>query len=127
MGLFNFKKKRALKTHIKSLLALAAADGYADTKELLLIATVAAREGMKSSELEEILRSGGNYKFTVPENDEKKLQYLKDMVSLMLVDGDIDDNEMAICKIVAQEFGYIPQVIDAVLIDIIVDLKKKSK
>ena len=125
MGLFNFKKKRALKTHIKSLLALAAADGNADTKELLLIAAVAAREGMKSSELEDVLRSGGNYKFTVPEDDDKKVQYLKDMVSLMMVDGDIDDNEMAICKIVAQDFGYVPAVVDAVLLSIIAELKLK--
>lgn len=125
MGLFNFRKKKAAKTHIKSLLAVAAADGNAEPKELLLIAAVAAREGIKQTEFEELLRGNSDFKFTQPETEEKKIQYLRDMVSIMMVDGDINKNEMAICKLVALEFGFVPSVIEALILSIIAELKDK--
>lgn len=126
MALFGFlKKKKAAKTHVKGLLALSAADGHVDPKELILIAAVAAREGLSSSEFQSLLDTSKNLEFTAPADDEMKLQYLKDMVSLMMVDGDINENEMALCKLVALQFGYRHEVIEALFLSIMGELAKK--
>lgn len=126
MGLFDFfKKKKAAKSHIKSLLALSAADGDIDPKELVLITAVAAREGLSSSEFKALLDGNSNFQYTIPSSDEQKLRYLRDMVSIMMTDGEIHDNEMALCKLAALRMGYRPEVIEALLIDIIEDIIKK--
>lgn len=47
------------------------------------------------------------------------------MVLLMMSDGNIDDNEMLVCKMTAEVLGFKHEVIDAMILDIIADLKKE--
>ena len=45
----------------------------------------------------------------------------------MMSDGDIDTKEMLVCKMTAEVLGFKHEVIDAMLLDIIADLKKELK
>ena len=40
-------------------------------------------------------------------------------------DGDINDEEIALCKLFAESLGFRKEVIDVMIIDIIKELKKK--
>ena len=64
--------------------------------------------------------------FVVPESDNDKIRYLKDMVALMMIDGDIDDNELKVCKLTAKSYGFRTEVIDAMIRDIIIEITNKQ-
>ena len=128
MGIFDFFKPKTDNVklgHIKSLLALAAADGRIQKNELELIAKVCQREGIPVSELEKCIKDPQSIEFEIPNDSDKQVQYLKDMVCVMMVDGDIDDKEVGICKSIAVIMGFRHEVIDAMILDIIVELKNK--
>ena len=46
------------------------------------------------------------------------------MVYVMMVDGEIDEKELAWCKMVAIQFGYRHEVIDALILDIMEEIKQ---
>lgn len=128
MGFFDLFKSQAEKerlSHIKNLIALSLADGVVQKNELAAIAAVASREGISPQKVQELLSKPEKTNFIVPESDGKKLQYLRDMVLLMMSDGNINENELALCKVCAEAFGYKNEVIDVMLIDIIDDLRTK--
>ena len=128
MGIFDMfrsKSKREELGHLKSLLALAAADGKVEKTEILAIAAICSREGITESELKRCLENPESIPYVKPTDDNTKIQYLKDMVGLMMVDGNINDNEMSLCKLTAELLGFRAEVIDAMILDIIVEFKKK--
>lgn len=63
--------------------------------------------------------------FVPPTDDLTRFQYLKDMVLLMMCDGNIDKNEFVLCKFTAETLGFKHKVIDAMVLDIINDFKSK--
>lgn len=123
MWSFDSEEKARL-CNIKNLIVLAMADGTVHPNELALIATIAERDDISEDRVRNILAGKEKVEFTVPEDDETKLIYLKDMVYVMMVDGEIDDKELAWCKIVADQFGFRQEVIDALILDIVEELKQ---
>lgn len=126
MYLFKSKEKKARLSNIKNLIALAMADGKVERSELAAIAAVAERDNIDEKEIKKILEGKDKVKFVVPETNSEKIRFLQDMVALMMIDGNIDDNEFALCKLVAIDFGYRHEVIDAMILDIIASLKSEN-
>ena len=126
MYLFKSKEEKARLSNIKNLIALAMADGKVERSELAAIAAVAERDNIDEKEIKKILEGKDKVKFVVPETNSEKIRFLQDMVALMMIDGNIDDNEFALCKLVAIDFGYRHEVIDAMILDIIASLKSES-
>lgn len=128
MGIFDFFKsddKRIKLSHLKKLVALMLADGKIEKQELAAIAAVCSREGLTDTDLKRCLESPESIDFVPPANNMQRVQYLKDMVLLMMSDGNIDDNEMLVCKMTAEVLGFKHEVIDAMILDIIADLRKE--
>ncbi|MBR7029367.1 MAG: hypothetical protein IKI05_08220 [Bacteroidaceae bacterium] len=126
MGIFDFFSSKTDKeklSHIKALVALAMADGKLEKEEAAAIAAVCSREGIAENEIKKILKNPESVDFVIPTSNGKKLQYLKDMCALMMIDGNIDKNEIAVCKLTAEAMGFRHEVIDAMVTDIIDDLK----
>jgi len=124
-NLFQSKSEKERLSHIKNLIALTLADGKVDPTEVAVITAVASRENISPDKVKELMQHPDRASFVIPDSNDKKLEYLQDMVLLMMSDGDIDDKELALCKIVAIKFGYRHEVIDAMLLGIIADLKAK--
>ena len=125
MGLlFKSREEKARLSIIKNLLALSLIDGEIHENEKLMIAAIATREGISDREFENMLEGKDNTKFTIPEDLETREKFLKDMVALMMVDGKIDEKELALCKLTAIKFGYRPEVIDAMFLNFLDELKK---
>lgn len=128
MGIFDFFSSKTNKeklSHIKALVALAMADGKLEKSEMAAIASVCSREGVSENEIKKILENPDSVDFVPPTSDGKKLQYLRDMCLLMMVDGDMDKNEILVCKLTAEALGYRHELIDKIVKDIIDDLKSK--
>lgn len=128
MGLFNFfkgnKEKRAKLSHLKSLLVIAMADGKMKEQELAVIAAMMTREGLTDDDLQQCINNPKKIEFVAPDSNIKKYQYLKEMILLMMIDGDLDEKEYAICKFTAKGLGYNPSVIDAMILHIIEEVSK---
>lgn len=126
MGIFDFFSSKTDKeklSHIKSLVALSMADGKVEKMELASIAAVCSREGISQLEVEKILQNPDSVDFVPPKSKEKRVQYLKDMCLLMMSDGHIDENEVAVCKLTAEALGFRHEIIDAMVIKLIDELK----
>lgn len=103
---------------IKNLIMLALADGKATESELALIASIASRESLSQDELDNLIDNPDSVKIDLPKDEEVKKRYLTDMVALMMIDGEMDDNEIAMCKIYAITLGYDSSVVENLVLSI---------
>ncbi|MBQ7691711.1 MAG: hypothetical protein IJT30_11055 [Muribaculaceae bacterium] len=103
---------------VKNLIMLALADGKATESELAVIAGAAAREQLTQEELDKLIENPDSVRITLPEDDETRQRYLKDMVQLMMIDGVIDDTEMAMCKIYAINLGFESTAVEQIVLEL---------
>lgn len=120
------KTKKEKLSHLKNLVALSLADGKLKESELMAIATVMARENLTQEDFDKCMNDPASINLVIPVDDDTRLRYLRDMVILMMSDGDIDEKEMTVCKVTAKVLGYRHEIIDAMITDIIADLKHKT-
>ena len=104
-NLFGSKSDKAKLTHIKTLVATAMADGKIDDTEKALLAMVVKREGITEKEFMDAL-NGKKVEYTMPEDMATRERYLRDMAAMMVVDGTISPDELKICILAAQSFGF---------------------
>ena len=123
--LLSSDEKNAKMSHIAGLYALACVDGKIDDVELEIIAKIVNREGLSEDELCECISNPEKINIEFPDDDNIKVQYLRDMVTLMICDLDVDEKEMKLCKTIAKAMEFKDEIIDALLMDIINDIKKK--
>lgn len=109
---------------IKNLIMLALADGTADEKELALIAAVASREHLTEEQLNNLIENPDTVHVELPEDEDSKKRYLTDMVALMMADGVMDDNEIAMCKLYAITLGFDSSIVESLILDLVEFLKK---
>ncbi len=113
------KKKRI--SHVRNLVSLAYTDGVMSPEEQEIILQIAERSGMTQEELDFVMEKPDEIKFYVPRKTSDRIEEIYDMVTLMMIDGGISDQEMLLCKLVAEKMHFDPVVID-VMIDDIVDM-----
>lgn len=127
MGLFDLfrsKEKNEKYGHLQSLVALALSDGKLSEVEKEAIGLICQREGLTPDDLKKALSEvRPNTEHVFPSDDETKVRYLMDMVALMMIDGDINTNEFVLCKVAARAMGYRDEVIDAMMQDIMNNMK----
>lgn len=110
MKLFSSNSDRR-KSHIKNLIAVAMADGHLAEEEWALLKRVAKNLNMSSEEIQNIRNNPSEVKFVAPRRYKEKLQQVNDLVSLMMVDGDVDLNELELCKKIALKLDLLPRVV----------------
>lgn len=110
---------------IKNLLNVAFVDGKIEESELSLIAAVASREKLSEEQLESLLDNPDSVEIEIPEDEETRQEYLTDMIALMLIDGEISESELQMCKLYAIRLGYPSSIVDEMLNDIITDLSEQ--
>lgn len=108
---------------IKNLLMLAMADGRIDEDELAMIAMVAVREGMSAEQFDALIDDPDSVRIEIPEDYDTRARYLRDMVELMMIDGEIHENELNICQVYAVALGFNPSTVEDTVIEIINTMK----
>jgi uncharacterized tellurite resistance protein B-like protein len=98
--------KGSAKSHMKNLIEMAAVDGNFEEIEYDLLKTIAKRNSISESQLKQIKQNPGGVKFEIPADKKLKFHQLYDLVHMMSVDSSIHDEELKLCNLFANKFGY---------------------
>lgn len=111
---------------LKNLVMLATADGRFTDSELAVILAVASRENISPEEFNRVMEDPDSITIDLPEDEDTKLAYLRDMVAMMMVDGELDEQELAICKIYAMALGYRSSIVDGMIAGVVDNLDAEA-
>ena len=111
---------------LKNLVMLAAADGHLTDSELAVLLAVASRENITPDQFNRVIDDPDSVNITLPDDEDNKLAYLRDMVALMMIDGELEEQEMAICKIYAMALGYRSSIVDGMIAGVIDSLDAEA-
>jgi hypothetical protein len=103
-------RKKAL-SHFKNLLFISFSDGKLDEREQKLMFVYGNKMGLTEAELMQIFEHPEEIDIYVPASLHDKLDLLFDLVVIMAVDGDIVDEEMQACCLIAKQMGLNEEVI----------------
>src|SRR5436190_13912860 len=106
LTLFDTKKSKQQKSHLKNLINLAKADGVITDSEKEYIYKVGEKHGLKSSELDSMILETTTTEVKIPSNDSERFDQIFDLVQMMLADESIDDSEMDFCIVMAEKLGF---------------------
>ena len=104
---------------LKNLVLLASADGRFTDSEMAVLLAVASRENITPDDFNKVMDDPDSVNIVLPEDEETKLNYLRDMVALMMIDGELDEQEMTICKLYAIALGYNSKIVDGMIAGIV--------
>ena len=104
---------------LKNLVMLASADERLTDSELAVLLAVASRENITPEEFNSVIENPDSVTIELPDDEDTKLAYLRDMVAMMMVDGELDEQELAICKIYAMALGYRGSIVDGMIAGVI--------
>jgi uncharacterized tellurite resistance protein B-like protein len=121
----NMKDKQRL-GQLKNLVMLASADENVTDSEMAVLIAVASREDITPEEFNKVMDDPDSVKIELPEDEETKLAYLRDMVAMMMIDGELDEHEMAICKLYAMALGYRGSIVDGMIAGVVDSLDAEA-
>ncbi len=124
LEIFDGRDKEERLSHIRNLIVLSLRDDTPSKEKFEIIKNVGTRIGLTETDLKRILERPESIEFIAPKDDDERIEQLYDMVAVMMVDGKIDSREINYCKTVAIKLGFVPEVIDEIiaqLIDLIVE------
>ena len=111
---------------LKNLVMLASADERITDSEMAVLIAVATRENLTPEEFNKVMDDPDSVNITLPEDEETKLAYLRDMVAMMMIDGELDEQELAICKLYAMALGYRGSIVDGMIAGVIDQLDAEA-
>jgi uncharacterized tellurite resistance protein B-like protein len=98
--------KSTAHSHMKNLIEIAAVDGNFDEVEYDLLKKIASRNGISAAKLNSIQDSPSKITFEVPTDETEKFTQMYDLVHMMIIDNEVHHEEMSLCNIFANKFGY---------------------
>ena len=107
--------------HLINMINIAMIDGEISDEEKTILCSIAESLGATDEEFDFCVKTAQEQKDTViievPETDEEKTFYLKNLTLMMMSDGNIDENEKQYIKFIADKFGYDGDKALEILID----------
>lgn len=122
--LFESYDKRKRKSHFKNLLAVAYADGNLENVEFDYIMLLAQKCYTTEDEVRRVIDHPQEIDFVPPKTARERFDQVYDLVTVMLVDGEIHPKEMKLCKTFAIKLGFRPQIVDDLVEGIIQNVIK---
>ena len=104
---------------LKNLVMLASADERFTDSEMAVLLAVVSRENISPEDFNRVMENPDSVDIVLPEDEETKLAYLRDMVAMMMIDGELDEHELAICKLYAMALGYRSSIVDGMIAGVI--------
>ena len=126
METMNDNKDQQRLGQLKNLVMLASADERFTDSELAVLIAVASRENITPDEFNKVIEEPDSVNIVLPEDEETKLAYLRDMVAMMMVDGELDEQELAICKVYAMALGFQGSIVDGMIAGVIDSLDAEA-
>lgn len=110
-GFFEHQYLSYKKGHIKSLLALANADGHMHEKETELLFRIGANYGLKDWQIQNLVDSAEKYELAVPDNFNDRMNLLYDVLLMVYADGVVEKREIDFCEEVARRFNMKKEIV----------------
>jgi uncharacterized tellurite resistance protein B-like protein len=88
------------------------ADGQFDDIEAEYLLSLAQRFNISENELKKLKENIDQIEYKPPVNDREKFDHLHQLVRMMMMDGEIHDREMEICKVLADRLGLKAELVD---------------
>lgn len=98
--------KGTVKSHMKNLIEMAAADGNFMDLEFDLLKSIAKQNGISEGQLKDIRKNPSGIKFEVPKDETERFKQLYDLVQMISIDNDVHPEEAKLCNLFAIRFGY---------------------
>ncbi len=117
--LFNRYDKKKRRSHFKNLFAVARADGDVDRVEMDLVIGLAEKFHMSTAEVTRIIRDPDSVALVALKSPGERIEHLYDLITVMLVDGKIDEKELFLCKSLGVKLGWGEDTIDSLVRDLI--------
>jgi len=118
-----------LKMQLNVLIHLAMIDGQFSKEEKNTLENIAAKHGVSSQELDEMIQYPKPIESLGALSNDVKFEYLYSIVHLMNIDEDIDQREIHFCQNMAVRLGYYKEVVDELWSEILEnkDLRKNKE
>ena len=119
LNLFNNYDKKKRRSHFKNLFAVARADGDVDRAEMDLVIGLAEKFHMSTNEVTRIIRDPDAVALVTPKTANERMEHLYDLITVMMVDGRIDEKELFLCKSLGVKLGCGEDTIDGLVRELI--------
>lgn len=110
-SLFESKKDKKFKQHLRNLVFLAKVDGKLNEVERDLIFRIGLKYGLKDYFIAELIEEIPDFDFRLPASDYERFDQIYDLVQLMVSDGIVDDHELDFCVDMAERLGFRKAVV----------------
>ncbi|MBT3300828.1 MAG: TerB family tellurite resistance protein [Bacteroidetes bacterium] len=100
-----------VKSYFENLISIAMADGKMDDSEYAFLLRVGEKLFTTEDEIKNILDHPKHYVFHAPASKDARLELLKDLVAMLLVDGKILEEEIKMCRKFAIVLHYKPEIV----------------
>jgi uncharacterized tellurite resistance protein B-like protein len=98
--------KGSVKSHMRNLIEMAAADKNFDDSEFDLLKSIARKNNISDALLMEIRSNPSAISFELPSDKRERFHQFYDLVHMMSIDKSIHEDELILCKLFAGKFGY---------------------
>ena len=104
-----------LKAHFLRLYQMAICDDDFSALELKMLYRCAEERGIPSKNLDEILLNPINFKSSLPQTIEEKVDYLYDLTVMIWADGVVSPNEYSTMQKYVVMFGFLEENVTAIV------------
>lgn len=101
-------------TFLSSLINVASCDGEIAETEMETIMTYLQREGLSHADFINVATNPSSVPHIVPQDPNLRIQHIRDVVILSMVDGTFDPREYSLCKQIAVGLGFKPEIVDKI-------------
>ena len=115
-----------LKSHFLRLYQIALSDGDFSTLEMKMLYDFARSRGISEEHMNKLLLEPKDTVNLVPDNIEKKIEYLCDFAYMIWADGIVDENERISLKKYIKLFGFLDDNIEK-LADYLIEATGEGK
>lgn len=110
---------KSKKSHLKNLYLIAMADGNLDNSEFDFLLNVANKLYLNPSIVQSVIQYPDDIQFYIPLHNKEKIDQVYDCVLMSIVDGNLNEKEIATCKLISIKFGFKPIIVDKIIEQII--------
>ncbi len=104
---FNYRtKKSAQLAHVTNLISMSRLDGQMTENERDYILLVAKEFNLTQWELDQCMKDSEKLVIDMPKSDEDKVEYMKNLVSMIFSEGTIDEQKRRFAEHICEKFGY---------------------
>lgn len=115
MNWFKSRSKKEAESTLMTALFVMMADGRVDDAELGLLGLICNRVGLEPAEVKALMANPEAWKFVPARDVRGRVLQLADAVIMMLIDGDINERELAICLDIGLALGFPPDAVQAMV------------